>query len=135
MHHLHFNLLALFASACMLWFLGALWYSPVLFAKPWMAMIAVPEEGKKQKMLSGMISSFFGDLVLSFVLAHFVLWARAENFAHGAFIGFLAWFGFIASPLFPQGIYEGRPTRLFWINAGYWLVGLLLAGGLLAVWR
>jgi len=29
----------------------------------------------------------------------------------------------------------GRPFKLFLINAGYWLVGLLVIGGILARWR
>jgi hypothetical protein len=53
----------------------------------------------------------------------------------GAFIGCIVWLGFFAAPNFPQGIYERRPFKLFAINNGYWLVGLLLCGGLLAVWH
>jgi len=136
MHHLHqFNFPAILASAVALWVLGALWYSPVLFAKPWMAMVPVPAEGKKNTMIAGMISSFIGDIVLAFILAHFVIWAGAETFDRGAFIGFISWLGFIAAPGFPQGIYESRPFRLFAINTGYMLVGLIGIGGLLAVWR
>jgi hypothetical protein len=52
----------------------------------------------------------------------------------GAFIGFVSWLGFIAATHFPQGIYESPPPRLFAINSGYWLVGLLTIGGLLAIW-
>jgi hypothetical protein len=47
----------------------------------------------------------------------------------------ISWLGFIAAPSFAQGIYEGRPFKLFAINTGYWLVGLLITGALLAVWR
>ena len=84
---------------------------------------------------AGMISSLIGDLILSFVLWHFVTWAGATTWAMGAFIGFLCWLGFFAASNFPQGIYEKRPIALFLINNGYWLVGLLITGGLLAVWR
>jgi len=137
MHHLHFNHWALLVSALILWFLGAMWYSPALFAKPWMAALGiVPDKTKKNKsMMVGMISSFIGDLILALVLAHIVLWSGADSWGWGAFIGFLVWLGFFAAPNFPQGIYEGRPFRLFAINMGYWLVGLMVVGGLLAVWH
>jgi hypothetical protein len=135
MHHLHFNHLAVIVSALILWVLGAAWYSPPLFSKPWMALLGVhPDKGKKG-IVPGMISSFIGDLLLSFVLAHMVLWSGAESFGMGAFIGCIVWLGFFAAPNFPQGIYERRPFKLFAINNGYWLVGLLLCGGLLAVWH
>lgn len=137
MHHLHFNPWALLVCALLQWFLGALWYSPVLFAKPWMALIGhKPDNADKSKsLIIGMISSFIGGLILSLILAHTVIWSGADNFGSGAFIGFINWLGFIAAPSYAQGIYESRPFKLFAINAGYWLVGLLVSGGILAVWR
>jgi hypothetical protein len=86
-------------------------------------------------MMAGMISSFVLDLVLSLVLAHIVYWSGAATYGWGVFIGFLIWLGFFAAPSLPQGIYEGRPFKLFAINQGYWLVGLMIVGALLAVWR
>ncbi|HEY1986098.1 MAG TPA: DUF1761 domain-containing protein [Terracidiphilus sp.] len=134
--HLHLNFLAVLVSALILWMLGAIWYSPPLFAKPWMADLGItPDPAKKKGLLAGMVSSFVGDLILAFVLAHFVGWSHAGVFGAGMFIGFLTWIGFFVAPNFPQGIYENRPLRLFAINNGYWLVGLLIVGGLLAVWK
>ncbi len=137
MHHLHFNHWALLVSALMLWLLGAVWYSPALFAKPWMALLKInPDPTKKGKgMIAGMIASFIGDLLLSLILAHIVGWSGAVNPGAGAFIGFIVWLGFFAAPNLPQGIYEGRPFKLFAINNGYWLVGLIAAGVLLTLWR
>ncbi|MFZ0747597.1 MAG: DUF1761 domain-containing protein [Terracidiphilus sp.] len=136
MHHLHFNHLAVIASGLILWFLGAAWYSPALFAKPWMAMLGIKKgESNRKSLLAGMISSLIGDLILSLMLAHFILWSGAATLGWGALIGFICWLGFFAAPNLPQGIYENRPFKLFAINNGYWLVGLITVGGLLAVWR
>ena len=42
LHHLHLtNPWAILVSALIQWFLGALWYSPALFARPWMAMLGI----------------------------------------------------------------------------------------------
>jgi hypothetical protein len=108
-----------------------------------MAILGIKkEEGKKSGLMLGMVASFIGDLVLSFILAHIISWANAFGFATSAFgfgngcvMGVLMWIGFIAAPNLPQGIYEGRPFKLFAINGGYWLVGLFLVGGLLGAWR
>jgi hypothetical protein len=136
MLHLHLNHLAILVAAIGQWFLGAIWYSPVLFAKPWMHMVGIqPGEGKKASMIAGMIASFIGSVVLSGVLAHIILWSGSGSFEWGALIGFICWAGFIAAPLSAQYIYESRPFNLFAINTGYWLVGLVLSGGLLAVWQ
>lgn len=137
MHHLHhLNPWAALVSAFILWILGAAWYSPVLFAKPWMAALGItPDPTKKKGLVPGMIASFVGDFILAFVLDHLILWANAGSWHGGAFVGFLVWLGFFAAPNFPQGIYENRPFKLFAINNGYWLVGLIIVGILLAVWR
>ena len=137
MHHLHhLNLLAVLVCAVILWVLGAVWYSPALFAKPWMAALGItPDPSKKKGLLAGMVASFVGDFILAFVLDHLIVWSNAGRVRGGAFVGFIVWLGFFAAPNLPQGIYENRPFKLFAINNGYWLVGLMIVGILLAVWR
>ena len=136
MHHLHnLNFVAIAVCAVIVWLIGALWYSPVLFAKPWVAIVGRKMGEKPKGVYVGMISSLIGDLFLCFVLAHFVLWSGAKDWSMGALVGFISWAGFIVGPNLPQGIYESRPFTLFAINSGYWLLGLVGAGILLAVWR
>ena len=133
--HLHLNFWAILVSALIQWFLGAIWYSPALFSRPWMALLRIDTSEKPKGLALGMVSSFIGDLLLSLVLAHWVKWSGAGSFAAGAVIGFLSWLGFFVGPNFAQGIYEQRPFKLFAINNGYWLIALLGTGGLLAVWQ
>ena len=130
------NFVAIGVSAVILWLLGAAWYSPALFAKQWMELIGVQREpGKRDGLLLGMTASLIGDLVMSFILAHIIVWSNTTGFADGAVIGVLVWIGFIAAPNLPQGLYERRPFKLFAINSGYWLLGLFIVGGVLGVWR
>lgn len=137
MFHLHpLNNLAVLVSAIILWVLGAIWYSPALFAKQWMELIGVKREpGKRDGMLLAMTASFIGDLVLSFVLGNIIIWSNTTGFGYGGVIGVLCWIGFIAAPNLPQGLYEKRPFKMFAINGGYWFLGLFIVGGLLASWR
>ena len=88
-------------------------------------------ESKQSGLILGMVASFIGDVVLSFILAHIIFWANATGFANGCVLGVLVWIGFIAAPNLPQGIYERRPFKLFAINSGYWLVGLFIVGACL----
>jgi hypothetical protein len=134
MHPLHFNFLAVLVAALIQWFLGAFWYS-LFFAKPWMALTGhTPGERPKGAILS-MVASFFGGLILCFMLAHLVVWIGASDCGFGAFIGFVCWLGFVAVPLFLETLYERRSFKLFAINSGFWLTALLISGGLLAAWR
>jgi len=134
MHHLHFNHLAILAAAVIQWILGALWYS-LFFVKPWMALTGHKQGESSKGAVLSMIVSFFGGLVLCFVEAHFILWSGATTIGGGLLIGFICWLGFIAVPLLSETLYERRPFKLLAINAGYWLVALLISGGLLAVWN
>ena len=135
-HIYHLNMLAVLVSAIILSVLGAIWYSPPLFAKPWAAMLGIKmEPGKRDGMLLAMTASFICDFVLAFILDHVIVWSQAFSFGHGAVAGVLMWIGFIAAPNLPQGLYERRPFNLFAINGGYWFVGLFIVGGLLGSWR
>jgi hypothetical protein len=134
MHHLHFNHWAILAAAVIQWILGALWYS-LLFAKPWMALTGHTKGERPKGAVVAMITSFIGGLILAFVLAHVVLWSGSSTFACGTLIGFICWLGFVAAPLLSETMYEQRPFKLFFINTGYWLVALLISGGLLASWH
>jgi Protein of unknown function (DUF1761) len=136
-HHIQhaLNHWAILVSALFLWFLGALWYSPVLFAKPWIEIVGRKMGEKPKGVVKGMIGSLIGDLLLAFALNHFIVWSGASTIGWGALIGFITWLGFFAAVNYPQSIYEGRPFKYFLINNGYWLIGLLAVGALLAVWR
>ncbi len=135
-HFPSLNNIAILVSGIILWVLGATWYSPPLFAKPWMELSGAKREpGKKDGLLLGMVASFIGDLVLSFILACIIAWSHQTGFKYGCVIGVLMWIGFFAAPNVPQGLYERKPFKLFAINGGYWLVGLFIVGGLLGSWQ
>ena len=120
------------ASALGQWFLAVLWYSPVVFRKPWLKSLGERAPKKEWIMILGTILSFFGSMAVSFVLRHVVWWTGAAGLRHGAIVGLVAWSGFVAAPLAGQYILEGRPIKLYFINTGYWLIALVLSGAFLA---
>ena len=133
------NYTAVAASAAGYWVLGALWYSPLLFARPFIAL-----KGYSPEQLAAMQTqshagetglAFVTSLVLAYVLAHFVKFTGAETAASGALAGFWLWLGFVATTNLSTVLFEGRPAGLYLINNGYHLAGLLGMGALLAVWR
>ena len=93
------------------------------------------EKAKKKGMVKSYIIAFIGSLVMSYVLAHFVGYANAASFAEGMQTGFWAWLGFAAPLLLGSALWEGRPWKIYLINICYWLIVLLIAGGILAVWQ
>ena len=133
------NYAAVAASAAGYWVLGALWYSPLLFARPFIALkgytpeqvAAIQTQGHAGEIGLALVTS----LLLAYVLAHFVKFTGAETAASGALTGFWLWLGFVATTSLETVLFESRPLGLYLINNGYHLVGLLGMGAMLAVWR
>lgn len=114
--------------------LGFLWYGDVLFAKPWMKAI-----GKTAKQMQAnsnptvYIYSAVGALVMVIVLANVLAWAGANSLFAAVHTAILLWLGFVATGSAMNTAFEGRSWKLFWINAGYHLVNMVLAAVILTV--
>ena len=131
MTHLHVHYLPVLIATVVQWLLGALWYGYV-FRDRWKTLVGIPAGEKPSNAWFGMVTSFIANLILSFVLAHIVIWSNATVFTQGVGLGALCWLGFMAPPLFTQHIFEKRPAKLFAINAAYWLLAMMIGGGVLA---
>ena len=129
------NWLAVVVAAVVYFALGALWYSPVLFAKPWMAAAGVDPQRADTNYAVLFGGSFLGYLVISIGLGLFVRALGATTIGDGLEIGLIAGIAFSATTTAINNAYEGRPLALFLINAGYNILGFGIAGALLASWQ
>jgi hypothetical protein len=107
----------------------------VIFKKSWKKLVGLAEDQKPKNQLIGVVVTFIGCFLLSFVLAHILGWKISITATDGAAIGVICWFGFMAPPLFVQHVFENRPANLFAINAGYWLLAMGLGGAILAAFH
>jgi hypothetical protein len=131
MHMFQVNLLAVFYSAITQWLLGLLWYGFVFRAR-WSTLVGIPEGEKPKNAWFPMVAALIADLVLSLVLAHLIKWSNAHTMPTGIYIGAMSWAGFIAPVMWTEHLFERRPAKLFSINAAYWLLAMMIGGGLLA---
>jgi hypothetical protein len=115
--------------------LGALWYSPAFFLKPWMKLTGISEQQMKHGMGGKIAGDIVGSILMAFVMAHMVGWSDASEAFGGMLVGFLCWIGFVAVATISTVTYEKRPFQLFALQNSYNLVSLLLMGVILAVWR
>jgi hypothetical protein len=117
--------------AAVVWFIiGAVWYSPVLFAKPWRA--ALGKQNEEMKMSAGpMITTFLAQLLMVVVLAWFANATGVPTVLRGAYLGFKIWL-FVALAMVINSSFQGGNRKLLGIDAGYHLVGLVVAGAILA---
>jgi hypothetical protein len=137
------NWLAVFVAAVVIFALGALWYSPVLFVKKWVALQGKTEEQMRADAASAnmpvlYLSAFLTALVTAWVMA--LVFAHFNppielSWAHGVLFGFLFWLGFAATTSYGSAIFSGKPKQLWLIDSMYNLVSFVIAGIILAVWR
>lgn len=129
------NYLAVILAAVASMGVGFLWYSPVLFAKPWMKEMGISakdmEKGKDKANKMYMLSTI-GALVTAFVLSHMIVFSlsyfRLSPVTTGLTTAFWVWLGFTAPVQMTEVLFGGKSTRLFALNTGYQLVSLLAMG-------
>jgi hypothetical protein len=128
------NWLAVAVAAVINVVVGSLWYAPVLFGKQWQKVTG-KRAGEMGNGNLGYAVTILGSLLQAFILVHFVRYAGALTAVRGAEVGFWIWLGFVAVTSLVHQVFEGRPWRLWQINAGYFLVVLVINSALLAAWR
>jgi hypothetical protein len=139
LHHL--NLLAILVAAISTMVVGFIWYSPLLFAKPWVREMGydLNDKAKMEEMKKSAgpayAGSFVASLISAFTVALFLHWTRAEGLHFGLMVGFHVWLGFVATVQFTGALFLKQSMKLFAINTGYQLVCYLVMGAILAVWR
>lgn len=130
---------AVLASAAAAFAVGGLWYT-VLFGKYWARKEGIPLD---QRPAAGQMALLYGlqlvgALLMMYVFAHVLhaFWAAGEpRDIPTAMMGAgWVWLGFIVPLTLGKATWEGKGWGIFGVNAGYWLVNLLIASILLAAW-
>lgn len=131
----HVHYLAVIVAAVINMAIGAAWYSPALFGKAWSKLIGQKPEAMRQNAGTGYMVSTIGALLQAFVLANVVRDTGLTTAFRGALLGFWLWLAFVAVCVATDVVFAHRSWKLWKINAGYFLVVLVINGALLAVWR
>jgi hypothetical protein len=135
------NYVAVLAAAVAAMVVGFLWYGPI-FGKMWMKLSGMTEAqmnaAKKKGMGPSYAIMFVGTLVMSYVLAHSLVFAssylKASGMSAGVMAGFWSWLGFIAPVTLGSVLWEGKSWNLWLLNNGHYLVSLSVMGSILAIW-
>ncbi|PYX04212.1 MAG: hypothetical protein DMG86_00890 [Acidobacteria bacterium] len=134
------NLWSVLVAAVATMILGFLWYSPLLFAKPWtLAMGYDPnDKAKMEEMRKGAGKlygiTFIASLISAFVLGKIIEITTVNSVPYGMKIGFAVWLGFVTTVQLTSTLFKKRPIKLYLIDTGYQLVCYLVMGAILARW-
>ena len=134
------NFLAVVVASIASMAIGFVWYSPFAFGKTWMKLMGKSakdmEAGKKKSNMPLMMGvNFISTLVMAYVLALFMLYSGSDwTPMQGAMAAFWAWLGFVATVTLSSVLWEGKPVKLYILNAAHYLVGMLVMGAIIAAW-
>jgi hypothetical protein len=126
------------AIACMV--IGFLWYSPILFATPWMRLMGFdPNDKAKIAEMQKGAGKMYGiscvaSIVSALVLAKIIDITSVNTVLYGMKIGFAVWLGFVTTVQLTGALFGKQPNRLYLINTGYQLVCYVAMGAILAAW-
>jgi hypothetical protein len=141
MHFMGLNMWAVLACALATMVVGFLWYSPLLFANPWMKLMGYDanDKAKIAEMQKSTGPSYAMSLIASLlsaaVLDKIILISTVHSPLHGIKVALAVWLGFVTTVQLTNALFSRQPARLYAINTGYQLVCYVVMGAILAVWR
>lgn len=115
-------------AALVCFLIGGLWFSPLLFATPWMEELKVQDQSTNRVM--GAAVAIPQSLLSAFVLGTLLASARVTDAGHGILFGLLVWLGFCVAVHLPAAYLEGAPRR-FAIDIGHKLAICVAMGAIL----
>ena len=131
------NYLAIVVAAVVAWLAGAGWYTSL--GKVWTAAIGMtPEQMQQAKSRPGahlpFLYTFIAQLVMAWVLAGVLGHIGALTLRGGVITGAFCWLGVVITTLVVSYTFAMRDWRLLLIDGGYWLLALVLIGGIIGAW-
>ncbi len=136
---MNLNYVAVIVTSIVGFLIGWMWYSPMLFAKSWMAENKFTEASMKETAAKGMaktmITAFVFPVVMTWTLAALIAAHGSEGWLAGAKFGAFVGFGLVAANSAVCQQFERRSWKLWAINSGHAIAMCAVAGAILAVWK
>ena len=130
------NWLAVLVAAIAFFLLGALWYS-FLFRDAWIKAsgVNVNDPNAKKGVGAMFLSSFVLIVITSVGVALFTARVGSGGWMTGLKVGLVAGICFCATSISNSYLYEKRPLALHLINGLYNVIGCVIAGIIIAIWK
>ena len=123
----HFFFIVLSAAVAG-YIVGGIWFSPLLFMKPWMYALGKTEKATMAQMPRVMTYGFINTLGIAFALAVLIELTSVVTLGQYFQVVFFALFAFVATTKFNDLIYAShephwarKPQILFLVNLGYYI--------------
>ena len=123
------NYIGIIAATVVAFVIGGAWYSPILFAKPWMRENGFTEDDHRGNLLR-----MFGGAAVMLLIAAYVLSlviGDDSSILDGLRIGLAVGTAFVAASFAVTYLFEKKSPALFVINAGYHVVTFTVMGAII----
>jgi hypothetical protein len=129
--------LGVIVGAAIYFFLGALWYSPVLFAKPWQAAIGW-DESRRPPEMNPMTYVLPAAMYLIAAIAMAIIAAATgtDSINEGLVLGLITGIGFALPMVGVEATFDPnkpKPMAWFLITVAYHLIGFAILGVAVAI--
>ena len=134
----HVSFLPVLVAGVAVFILGWLWYSPLLFYKPWMRLRGLDPVSAMEgaKMPGGkLVVEFLRCLFLAYVIAGFAALLGIHSWLIALHFGLMLWIGFPVVLLVGSVLWENIPWKVAAIHAGDWLVKMVVIALIVSLWR
>ena len=131
------NYLAILVAAIACFLLDVAWYS--FFMETWLSSIGRTKEwltdpaGYNPALQYG--TAIVACAVIAATLSFIVQYTGPLTIWRGIRAAFWLWLGFVLTTAATQTVFERRPFSLLALDAGFWLVGMILMGGIVGGWK
>lgn len=115
--------------------IGAMWYSPYLFAGRWVELTGKTMKDFENAGITPYFVSIIGAIITIYTMAYLFKNLNVENFIKGLYYAFIFWFGFLFVEILTFNSFELRPIGLTLIDAGKSLITFLITGFVLGTWK
>jgi hypothetical protein len=127
--------IAVIAAAVASMVIGMVWYSPSFLGKEWMKLSGVSPKASMKGAGKSMVLGFIVELIGAYVLALLVAMLSPPSVPLAALAAILLWIAVGFPVQIGAVLWEQKKPKLFFINASYTLVKVIVIVVILTAWQ
>jgi hypothetical protein len=131
------NYWAILVSAIACFLFQAVWYW--VFMNPWLAAIGRTMEWLESPANFHPVleygTAFLSAVLIATTISCVTQLTGPQTALRGMRVGILLWLGFVLTTYATESVFEAKPWSLLAINAGFWLLGMILMGAIVGGWK
>jgi len=110
------------------------WYFPFAFGNLWLKLVGKESEPKSKIIRDTIIMIPTSFITVLFIEIMMDL-TGMNDIVSALLLSFMLWVGFVATIAINQNNFNDRGIKLFLLEYGFYLIGFIISGAILAVWK